>query len=286
MDGFISFFTPFYTWHRVLILIQITKNIRDDIVSYQYNSDGRISQATNAMGSITFTYDNQGGPQQVSYPNGRSIYYGYNSDQQRSFTADNLGYNVTYLYNQRKQLTAVLHANNQQPVAQFEYNSRGLLSRKLLGNGAFTTLTYEHDTTELSSVTNYDANGTQTSSYSYGYDTKGRIIQITTTEGNWTFTYDPAGQMIKLANPAGDETAYSYDGRSNRIVMSVNGRLAGYETNNMNQYMSFNQSDQFSYDANGNLIRKISVGQNESFVFDAEGKLIRTEIPGKTYVLF
>lgn len=269
----------------VIIYQQITKNIVNDITSYQYDTEGRMSRATNSMGSMTFTYNDQGGPQLVTYPNGRSIYYGFNGDNQRSFTADSHGYNVTYQYNRKKQLTAVLYASTQQPVVQLEYNSRGLLSRKVLGNGAFTTFTYTDDATELSSITNYNTNGTQSSSYSYNYDVKGRIVQISTTEGNWTFDYDPAGQMIKWTIPDGDATTYSYDGRSNRVVMSVNGRQSGYETNNMNQYMSFNQSDRFSYDTNGNLIRKMSRGRNESFVFDSEGKLIQTEIPGKTYTI-
>ena len=236
------------------------------------------------MGSVTITYNEKGGPQQVSYPNGRTVYYGFNNDNQRSFTADSHGYNVTYQYNQKKQLTAVTYESTQQPVVQFEYNSRELVSRKILGNGAFTTFTYTDDTTKLSSITNYNTNGTQSSFYIYDYDVKGRIIQISTTDGNWTFGYDPAGQMIKWTNPDGDITIYSYDGRSNRIIMSENGKQSGYETNSVNQYISFNQSHVFSYDANGNLIRKISRGRNESFVFDAEGKLIQTEVPGKMYV--
>ena len=206
-----------------LTVVQITKNIGNDIISYQY-TDGRMSQATNAMGSVTITYNDKGGPRQVSYPNGRTIYYGFNNDNQRSFTADSHGYNVTYQYNQKKQLTAVKYASTQQPVVQFEYNSRGLVSRKILGNGAFVTYTYIDNTTELSSIANHNTSGTQSSFYSYDYDAKGRIIQITTTDGNWTFGYDPAGQMIKWTSPDGDVTTYSYDGRSNRVVMSENGR--------------------------------------------------------------
>ena len=243
-----------------------------------------MTQATNSMGSVTIVYDDKGGPQQISYPNGRTVYYGFNSDNQRSYTADNNGYSTVYNYNRKKQLTAVMHTSTQQPMAEFEYNSRGLLSRKTLGNGAFTTFAYVDDTTDLSSITNYDSNGTLSSYYSYDYDVKGRIIQISTIDGNWTFGYDPAGQMIEWTNSDGDVTTYSYDGRSNRVVMTENGRESGYETNNMNQYSSFNQSDQFSYDANGNLIRKVARGRIESFFFDAEGKLIRTEVPGKQYV--
>lgn len=243
-----------------------------------------MSQVTNSMGTVAITYNDRGGPEQVSYPNGRTVHYGFNSDNQRSFTADSHGYNVTYQYNQKKQLAAVMYTSTGRPVVQFEYNSRGLLSHKILGNGALSTFTYIDDTTDLSTVTNYNSNGTLSSYYSYDYDVKGRIMQISTSEGNWTFGYDPAGQMIEWTNPDGDVTTYSYDGRSNRVVMTENGRESGYETNSVNQYISFNQSDHFSYDANGNLIRKLSRGRNESFWYDAEGKLIQTEVPGKQCV--
>ena len=243
-----------------------------------------MSQATNAMGTVSFAYDSKGGPQQVTYPNGRSIYYGFNGDRQRSFIADSHGYNITYQYNRRKQLIAIVHAQTQQALVQLEYNSRGLLSTKTFGNGAFTSFTYIDGATVLASVTNYDLNGSQASYYIYEYDSKGRVIGMTTNEGNWTFGYDPAGQMVEWTNPYGDITTYTYDGRSNRVVLSRNGRQSGYETNSVNQYMSFNQSHRFYYDANGNLIRKTSGERNESFLFDSEGKLVQTKVPGKTYV--
>ena len=243
-----------------------------------------MSQVTNAMGTVSFDYDSQGGPQQVTYPNGRSIYYGFTGDRQRSFIADSHGYNITYQYNQKKQLIGIVHALTQQVLAQFEYNSRGFLSRKILGNGAFTSFAYVDGATVLASITNYNLNGSQSSYYIYEYDSKGRVIGMNTSEGNWTFGYDPAGQMVEWTNPYGDITTYTYDGRSNRVILSRNGRQSGYETNSVNQYMSFNQSHHFYYDANGNLIRKTFGELNESFVFDAEGKLVQTEVPGKLYV--
>ena len=243
-----------------------------------------MSQATNGIGTVTFAYDDQGIPQQVAYPNGRSVYYGYNSDRQRSFVADSHGYNVTYQYNQKKQLTAIVHSQTHQPLVQFEYNSRGFLSRKTLGNGAFSLFSYVDGATVVESITNYNSNGSQASYYIYEYDPKARIIGIVSSEGNWTFGYDPAGQMVEWVNPRGDVTTYTYDGRSNRVVLSVNGRQSGYETNSVNQYVSFNQTERFNYDANGNLMNKTSMERNESYAFDAEGRLVQTEVPGKTYV--
>ena len=256
-----------------------------DAVSYQYTTDGKMSHATNAMGTMTFTYDDQGLHNRVTYPNGRSIYYGFNDNKQRTFLADGNEYNITYHYNQKKQLVAVRHADTQESVVQFEYNSRGLLSRKTLGNGVYTIFTYVNGSTELSSINNFNMSGALMSFYSYDYDAKGRVMRMTTNDGNWTYDYDPAGQMVKSTDPSGDATEYTYDGRSNRVVVSKNGKQSAYETNNVNQYISFNQSDQFSYDENGNLIRKKTGVLDESYSYDGEGRLVQTQVPEKTYVI-
>jgi YD repeat-containing protein len=45
----------------------------------------------------------------------------------------------------------------------------------------------------------------------------------------------------------------------------------------MNQYTSYNGTEQFSYDPNGNLVSKVTPGGTERYEFDAEGQLIHTE---------
>ena len=93
--------------------------------------------------------------------------------------------------------------------------------------------------------------------------------------------YDAAGQLIKWTSPTGGVTEYTYDSRGNRVVQTENNRQEGYSVNNMNQYTMFNDSDAFTYDANGNLRQKIIGGRTENFVFNSEGKLTETETPDR-----
>lgn len=267
----------------LLIVYQLQKRVggTNDTILYEYDANGKLRRATNSEGSTTVFYYEHGAPQQVSYPNGRSVYYGYNSDYQRSYTADNMGFNISYHYNGKKLLSEIRNATSNETIVSFEYDVHGKLSRKLLSNGAYTVYTYEEATQRLSSTMNYHSNDSLSSKFEYTYDTKGRTVGVETTAGNWTYKYDPGGQLIGWIDPSGNVEEYGYDGRSNRAFMSVNGQKFGYSTNNMNQYTSFNQTT-FFYDDDGNLVRKNTTGYVEAYGFDAESKLTQSQAPGKT----
>ena len=78
--------------------IQITKVIGEETISYEYDSNGRLRRGTNRVGSVEIEYDRNGHPSRIIYPNGHGLSYGYNSKNQWTYIADNLGYNVTYTY--------------------------------------------------------------------------------------------------------------------------------------------------------------------------------------------
>ena len=224
-------------------------------------------------------YNTNGSPHQIVYSNGRTLTYGYNDENQRSFIADNNGYNVTYTYDGGDRLSEIRQASSGELVSRFEYNSRGRLSRKTLGNGAYTMYGYEEMSGLLTELRNYLPNGTLSSSFLYEYDSERKVRGISTHLGNNTYGYDASGQLVKWTDENGDISEYRYDSRGNRLVLRRNGREEGYSVNNMNQYMEYNGTETFLYDMNGNLREKGSSERRERFVFDAEGRLTRTETP-------
>lgn len=116
------------------------------------------------------------------------------------------------------------------------------------------------------------------------YDKRGRITILTTERGTWTYSYDAASQLVKWVTPEGDATEYAYDSRGNRLFVTNNNmRKEGYSVNSVNQYLTFNETDSFVFDANGHLRQKMTRGRTESFTFNGEGKLIETETPNKRY---
>ena len=202
---------------------------------------------------------------------------------QRLFLADNSGYNVSYIYNGRRRLSEIRHSASGELIAQYHYSDAGKLERKTLGNGAYTLYQYNGPNQQLSEVRNYLPGGRESTFFIYEYDKRGRITTVTTESGAWTYSYDPASQLIKWITPEGDTTEYTYDSRGNRLVQTRNGRREGYSVNYVNQYLEFNETESFVFDANGNLRQKRAPSSTESYTFDAEGKLIETETPDKRY---
>lgn len=255
------------------------KDVAGERISYEYDSYRRLRQGTNKEGTIEIKYDSIGRPTEISYPNGHSLSYGYDSQDKRTFIADNNGYNVTYVYDGRNRLTEIHQSVSGELIVEYQYNERNEVVRKTLGNGAYTTYQYKGRNGQLSEVRNFLPSGEASSYFLYEFDKRGRLISMTSESGVWTYSYDPNGQLVKWATPEGDATEHTYDSRGNRLVQIRSGRQESYSTNSVNQYLEFNETESFFYDANGHLRQKIARGRTESFVFSAEGRLVETETP-------
>ena len=245
-------------------------------VFYEYDSRNRLTHARSESGRMEISYDDDGMPQRITYPNERSLVYHYNSRRQRVSLTDNSGLNISYHYDEKYRLSKISLGESADILAVFEYNSNGQLSQKSLGNGAYTVYSYVSGTRRLSHLKNYLPNGTLHSMFKYRYDNKQRITKLTTTEGDWRYSYDAGGQLVGWTDPSGVSTEYRYDSRGNRIIERVEQMEVSYSVNAINQYMTYNDTSSFKFDENGNLIEKVANSRNEEFSFDPEGKLIAT----------
>lgn len=245
--------------------------------SYEYDNNKRLIRGTNSEGTIGITYDTSGRPVQVSYSSGHILYYGYNNQDQRVFLADNNGYNVTYIYDRKEKLSQIRKSSSGEVIVEYQYDETDKLTRKNLGNGAYTIYRYNGPKDQLSELRNFLPGGEESTFFTYEYDKLGRIISATSESGRWKYIYDSAGQLIKWMNPELETTEITYDLRGNRLQQMVDGSEMGYSVNSVNQYLTFNGTELFSYNENGHLREKRSGRKRESFIFDAEGKLIETE---------
>lgn len=149
--------------------------------------------------------------------------------------------------------------------------------RKTLGNGAYSNYTYGVGD-KPTQLDNYLPDGTLSSSNKYQYDLKGRVLQITdSSDQSWAFNYDLAGRLSGWKSSNGEFVQYLYDNRGNRLRVLEGGSSGRYSVNRMNQYSSYNNSEEFFYDPNGNLVRKVTPMGTENYEYDAEGKLISTQ---------
>ena len=197
------------------------------------------------------------------------------------------GLSLVYTYDRFYRLSEVvrLHPSGRVDVLlKLEYNSRGMLSKRVLGNGAYSEYVLDRTNFKLSRMVNYFPNGSISSYFEYNYDRKGRIIQLNTTSGSWYYKYDAASQLIGSTDPQGKIVRYTYDKRKNRLFVSQEpGNKTLYATNEVNQYSSAGNYD-IKYDMNGNVEEKTNREvRNDSvkFKFSAEDFLLQAETPNK-----
>ena len=232
--------------------------------------------AYNNHSRASILYNQKGLPSEVQYSSGHTLYYGYNERDQRSFLADNHGYNISYIYDAHSRLIEVQKSNDSDLISRFDY-ANGVVVRKTLGNGAYTTYTY-NEAQKLTQQKNYLPDNTLSSSYQYDYDQGGRVAKMTdSVNRTWSYKYDSTGQLTGWVSSIGERVSFSYDNRGNRLMMERGNLRGNYFVNNMNQYTSYNGTERFSYDPNGNLVSKVAPRGTERYEYDAEGRLVHTE---------
>ena len=241
---------------------------------YSYNSDGLLTSVTSPeSGTTTLAYNSQGLPVSVVYPDGTSLKYTYNECGLRSSLTSNTGYNCSYLYDGLCRLSKVVDGSGS-VAAAYEYGQHSL--KKQLGNGMYTEYTYEKGSYRLQQLQNFFPNGSLMSYYSYVYDEWGYRVETETHEGVWKYRYDAMGQLIEWQSPFSDvyeniEYSSNLNRKSKRTVTDK----AFYITNSLYQYTKYGNSENFTYDLNGNLLRKSKSNGTgvyvEEFAYDQLG---------------
>lgn len=197
------------------------------------------------------------------------------------------GLNLVYTYDRFYRLSEVVRVDPSgrgDVLLKLEYNSQGMLSRRVLGNGAYSEYVLDRNNFKLSRMVNYFPNGSISSYFEYNYDSKGRIIQLNTTSGSWHYKYDAVSQLIESTDPQGKIVRYTYDKRKNRLYVSQEpGNKTLYAANKVNQYSSAGNYD-IKYDMNGNMEEKTNREVRDDsvkFKFSAEDFLLQAETPNK-----
>jgi len=248
-----------------------------------YDARGRLTTLTDSSGSITLAYSANDLLTQVTYPEGRFLKYTYDATGRRTKMEDQTGFSTNYVYDSVGRLAAVKDGSGATLVT-YSFSVTGQLDRKQNGNGTYAT--YEYDLAgQLTHLINFDATNQVTSRFDYSYDALGRRTTMSTLDGAWSYTYDAVSQLTRAvftsSNPTlipNQDLSYRYDAAGNRISTNINGTSTDYTTNVMNQYTSVG-SAAYSYDADGNLIRKSEDGIITSYVYDVENNLLSSTSP-------
>jgi RHS repeat-associated protein len=194
------------------------------IVTYGYDSAGRLNLETHANGTTTsYVYDQVGRIETVL--NERAD----GTDNSRfDYTYDTLGRRVgmttldgswTYEYDATGQLIhAVFDSTNSEIPDQdlaYEYDSAGNRTRTVR-NGVETI----YETNNLNQIVSAGET-------TYRYDLDGNLIQQSGPDGIKSYVYDIENRLVRVSTPDG-VWEYEYDAFGNRIASTVDGERTEY----------------------------------------------------------
>ncbi len=244
-----------FTYNELGLLTRIDGPRTDvqDITSYEYDSQGRLTKTTNALGHSTeiLAYSALGEPLSIK---------------------DENGVVTTLTYNGFGWLTS-LEVNGR--VTSFEYDDLAQITKTTLPNNSFIVYEYD-DAHRLVAITDNEGNRVE-----YQLDLAGNRIKtdIKNTTGTLTSTqknvFDELSRLRIATNGVGDNTGYDYN--KNDVLTKQTDALT-----NVTQH---------SYDALGRLSKTIDANNGNtdfsydkanriSSVTDAESKITQYEYTG------
>jgi RHS repeat-associated protein len=253
---------------------------KGNLTNYAYDAKGNLTKLTYADGSTeTFGYNSQGNLTVSANRRGQAIQYTYDANFQLIRKDYAGGSSATFSYDSRGNLLTAIDADSS---TSFVYDSADRLTKVTDGDGRFVSYAYDaagrrtQMADNLGNVVNYSydtvgrlsnlKNGTNSLIASYAYDSIGNLSRSDNGNGTYTtYSYDKAGQQLSLVNYKADNTVnsrfdYAYDALGRRTSMTT---LEG-KTN-------------YGYDATGQLTSvSLPNGRTIEYQYDAAGN--RTKV--------
>lgn len=246
---------------------------KDGVIKYEYNESGRLAKSKTRLRdskktAITkYQYNSYNRIQQLTYPDGLTVFYHYDSSMKVSRITASLGERSFTIAKDIKwaidtnQLSSITWGNGL--VSSYDYNQDGQLDR--LSTDQVQKLQYYHHP--------------KTKDLTY-------IKDLLNEHHDQHFTYDLLNRL-KSESHLGSIIEYSYDGVGNRLSRktSPDEKIIHYQYGeSSNQLIGINKQN-LIYDENGNLLEDRN--GKRRFEYDATNRLTSYYKKGKlkaTYV--
>ena len=260
-------------------LIATIKDAQQHVTTYGYDARGNrtsvIDPINGSAHPTTFAYDLMNRLTGITYPDGSTVGFTYDSRGRRITSTDQNNKTTTYTYDDADRLTAVTDpANNLTQYAydtennllsitdannhttSFAYNARGWVTGTTFPSTLSESYTYDLVGNLLSKTDRknqtiqyvYDAlyrlsskTYPDTTSVEYTYDLVGKIKSVTDPTGVYGFAYDNMGRLISTTTnytfvPGTYTNAFTYDAASNRQSLTApDGSISTYGYDALNR---------------------------------------------------
>ncbi|GKS73563.1 Ig-like domain repeat protein [Acidovorax sp. SUPP950] len=295
-----------------------TISFPEGTTTYAYNAQGRVTKAQQTLHpnstanqkavvlSTLYEYDAAGNVIGVTYPSGRKLNIGYGGGlpvalglgKDASSTPISLITGLRYApfgapqsWNWAMTSGSLAHSRVMDTHGRLIRYPLGEYLRDVSYDGAGRITGYTHyravsGATSGSSAPSLDQQ--------FSYNASGRLTQVSTAQGTWTYMYDGTGNRINVASDNGVSSWYNLKPKSNQLAsidkpaITLTYDAAGNATSDGNFALQYDLkgrlvratnaqgSTSYTYDNNGLRVRKSTglAGGTTIFVYDAEGHLL------------
>jgi RHS repeat-associated protein len=246
------------------------------VISTKYDADGNVLVTSNALGNITYTYNNRNLPSNmVERINGTSYSFAFSYDATGKLTSEQYpdSSSISYTYDNYGRVTQVNAGSTQ--LLSVTYNRDDSVATKNYCNGN-STMSYVYNyrgwVTQIQAT---NRTGVMFENLAYSYDSAGNVVTIKDyagSAGTETYTYDALDRLTKAVGAWGT-IQYGYDSVGNRL-------WANTGTNQTYTYGSYNKltndgTYSYAYDKNGNVNWKNSTTAKYNYVYNAFGQMTK-----------
>ncbi len=278
--------------------------------SYEYDNMGRVKKSVSNGLTTNTIYDDLGRKytETEADGNGYSIFRGYFYEGISPYVREELTgqYHLlfysdkTYEYDSEMRIVKVKESGEE--TVSYTYDKNGNKKSETLANGVVSTYTY-NKANRITKIENKKGNS-DISSYEYSYYFDGSdACKVRNENGimeTTSYEYDGLKRLteesVKVGNKTSDTYSYEYDDYGNRSKMtatgtenyetvyeySVNGKytaLLQKETKTVEDENALKLQDNvkqtvYTYDSNGNQVKKVADGKTETNTYDGLNQLI------------
>jgi len=267
---------------------------RSTQLSYEYNTNGLLSQYSDDNSTLTINYptsgshialpdnidlnsvdvyleyDSRGNVIERDIEHDFSEYYQYNSDNTLERYTDQLGNRTYYYYDNDGNLTSIKDPLNN--YSYFTYDQYGQMTSSKNQENIEFNFTYESDGA-LEKVT-----GPVNTLIEYRYDGINRLLEKTVNGYSNKYTYDKNDNVVSYTNSMNYVTGYDYDKNDNltKVTNAKNGKTyLDYDNKDRLTDIEFgNSTKEYEYDDEGYLkyFHKPN-GDRIRYRYDSDGRL-------------
>lgn len=268
--------------NRVISIDYRMGGVSDQTLVFAYdsgtNGKGRLTSASDANHSLSFSYDGLGrvtGKGMTLGAVNLSVGYGYTNGDLTALVTPS-GQAVTYGYSSNHQIVSIT-VNGVTVLSGATYEPFGGVNGWSWGNGSTTTRSFNTDGLISQIVTASVTRG-------YGYDNANRISGITDSSDStlsWTYGYDALDRLTS-ASTTSITDGWTYDADGNRLTQTGTTPITFSIGSGSNQLSSTSGSlaRSYTYDTAGHAQGYGSL----SFAYNNRGRMIATSGGSSNYL--